>query len=336
MFLNSKSTNSKSDTMPETKQEKKYLKIKTTTVWQLLTLIFAASFFAAIFGKIPAINSGISSQEAGNKVIHYINKNLIQSGSCSLVSVQDVGGLYKVTTSYQGQNIPVYVSKDGKLLFVSSPIDTTASSQSTTTTTEINKTARPTVEMYVMSFCPYGIQAETAMKPAFDLLSSSVDFKVRFITVVSGNTIDSIQSLHGTNEASEDLRQVCIMKNYDAKTYWNYMQSFDSNCPSFLNNATALDNCWKSAATKFGIDTSLIQSCASGNEGLQLVKADADLATQLGIQGSPTILINGAQYGGDRSSDSFKQAICSAFTNPPAACSQNLNSTTVAASGGCG
>ena len=40
---------------------------------------------------------------------------------------------------------------------------------------EITKTDKPNVELFVMSFCPYGVQAETAMKPVVDLLGDSAD-----------------------------------------------------------------------------------------------------------------------------------------------------------------
>ena len=335
--------------MPEEKGRKEgrtfKLKLGKTFGWQLLTLLFAALFIGVLLGKIPIVfpgsGGGISSQEAGSKVVDYINTNLIQSGTCSLVSVQETGGMYKVTTSYQGQQIPVYVTKDGKLMFVSGPIDLTQSATtSTQTPQEIPKTAKPSVELYVMSFCPYGTQAETLMKPVFDILGSSADFKVRFIASVTGTTVDSVQSLHGAAEAKEDLRQVCITKYYDAKTYWNYLQTFDSNCPSLKTNDTALAACWKDAATKAGIDTSKIDTCSGSSDALDLLKADEQLATQNGITGSPTLLINGVQYGGARSSDAFKQGICNSFTTMPTACSQNITSTTAssgtAATGGCG
>jgi len=208
----------------------------------------------------------------------------------------------------------------------------------TQTATEIAKTARPTVDLYVMSFCPYGTQAENLMKPVFDLLGTKADFKIRFITSISGNTIDSIQSLHGTNEVKEDLRQVCIMKNYDATTYWNYLMTFNSNCSSLINDATALDTCWKNTATQAGIDTAAIQTCANSTDAFNLMKADEQLTTQYGIQGSPTLLINEVQYSGSRSSSAFQQAICSAFTTAPAECSQTISSsaTTSVSSGACG
>jgi protein-disulfide isomerase len=324
--------------MPEAKKKSVHLKVPKVTLWQALTLIFAVLFVGAFLGKIPAMTSELSSQEAASKVVDYINKNLVQTGSVSLVSVEESGQMYNVTTSYQGQQIPVYVTKDGALLFVSTPLDMSQSVTTTQTTTAMVKTAKPTVELFVMSFCPYGIQAETIMKPVFDLLGSKADFKIKFITSISGNTIDSVQSLHGTNEAKEDLRQVCIMKNYNDATYWNYLMAFDANCPSLINNDTALDSCWKNAATQVGIDPTAIQTCANGSDALNLLKADEQAANNYGVQASPTLIINGAQYGGARSSSAFQQTICSAFTTAPAECSQTISSTasTTAVSGGCG
>lgn len=349
MFLNTLVVKCKSDTMPEEKKEAAGFKFKKIVVWQVLTILFAGLFIGVLIGKIPVIYPGmsglgiqaISSEEAGNKVVDYINTNLIQSGSCSLVSVQDTGGLYKVVTSYQGQQIPVYVTKDGTLLFVSNPVDITKAPTSTQTQTQtITKSEKPTVELYVMSFCPYGIQAEQLMDPVFNLLGSKADFKIRFIATVGGSTVDSIQSLHGSAEAQEDLRQICIMKNYDAKTYWNYLQTFDANCPSLRDDATALGKCWKDAATKAGIDASSIETCSGTSDVINLLKADEALVSQYGITGSPTLLINGVQYGGGRSSASFQQGICSAFTTMPAECSQNVTSNSTASgsgsvSGGC-
>lgn len=326
--------------MPESKKKSSF-KIPKVSLWQALTLIFAVLFVGALLGKIPTLGqtSALSSQQAASKAIDYINSNLVSSGTCSLLSVQDTGGVYKVLTSYQGQQIPVYITKDGSLLFVSSPIDMTQSASTSTQTAaqQVNKTSRPSVDLYVMSFCPYGIQAETLMKPVFDLLGSSADFNIKFIATVSGTTADSIQSLHGTNEALEDLRQVCMMKNYDAKTYWNYLMAFDTNCPSLRTNDTALDSCWKSAATQAGMDTAAIQTCANSSDAINLLKADEQLTQQFGIQGSPTLLINGVQYNGDRSSSGFQQAICSSFASAPSQCSQNVTSvSTSVAAGGCG
>lgn len=309
-------------------------------LWMIATLILAVVLVVVLLkgGSITGLAVGLTSQQAANKAIDYINKNLVQTGTASLVSVEEISGVYRVTTSYQGQQIPVYVTKDGLYLFVSQPIN--IEKEVTTTTTQpqqVPKTDKPTVELFVMSFCPYGVQAEILMKPVVDLLGTKADIKVRFIANVQGDTVDSVRSLHGLTEAQEDLRQLCIMKYYNQKTFWGYLMEIDNNCYGKIDttNAAALDTCWKNAATKTGIDVAKIQTCSSGSEGLNLLKADEQLTEQYGVSGSPTLIINSVVYSGARNSEAFKQAICNAFTTAPTECSQTLSSTGSSATGGC-
>ncbi|MBR9680180.1 MAG: hypothetical protein GOU99_03980, partial [Candidatus Altiarchaeota archaeon] len=56
----------------------------------------------------------ISPAEAGQLVVSYLNNNLVSPGTeASLVSVIDLGAVYQVTTEYQGNQIPVFATKDG-------------------------------------------------------------------------------------------------------------------------------------------------------------------------------------------------------------------------------
>jgi len=329
----------------EKKEEKKKvvtIYIPPINLWMVATIILAVALVFVYLKGFPTTGMfvGVSSQDAANKAVNYINKNLVQSGSVSLLSVNEMSGIYKVVTSYQGQNISVYVTKDGKYLVIGSGTFDMTQEVSTTpvSTQEIPKTDKPTVELFVMGFCPYGVQAENLMKPVFDLLGSKADIRIRFIATVQGDTVDSVQSLHGLTEAQEDLRQLCIMKYYDQKTYWNYLMDMDNNCYGKIDtkDATALETCWKNAATKAGIDVAKIQSCSSSTEGLNLLKEDEKLTGQYGVSGSPTLIINGVVYSGARSSEAFKQAICDALTTAPAECNQTLSSAgSSQSSGGC-
>lgn len=316
------------------------IRLPRMNIWMITTVILIIALAVLYLRGFPTpVTTGLTSQEAASKAIDFINKNLVQSGTATLASVEETSGLYRVTTSYQGQQIPIYVTKDGSYLFVSQPIN--MAQEITTTTTQpqqITKKDKATAELFVMSFCPYGVQAETVMKPVIDLLGTKADIKIRFIASVQGTTVDSVQSLHGITEAQEDLRQLCIMKNYDQKTFWNYLMEIDNNCYGKIDtkNAAALDACWKSAATKFGIDIAKIQTCSNSTEGLDLLKADEKLTDQYGVSGSPTLMINGVMYSGSRSSEGFKQAICNGFTTAPAECNQTLSgSTEASATGGC-
>jgi len=316
-------------------EKKKVIKIRVPriSIWMATTLILLVvlAYVSYLYFKGVPTNGTptFTAQQAANKTVSYINKNLITTGSATLVSTEDVSSLYKITASYQGQNIPVYVTKDGRYLILQQGMIDMNQQITTTTVPQTQKKDKPTVELFVMAFCPYGVQAETIMKPVFDLLGTKADIKIRFIATIQGNTTDSVQSLHGATEAQEDLRQVCIMKYYDQKTYWNYLMGIDNNCygTTATSSATVMDACWKSAAVNASIDITKIQTCSNSTEGLNLLKADEQLTTKYGVSGSPTLVINGVEYAGARSSEAFKQGICNGFTTPPTECNQTLSSS---------
>jgi hypothetical protein len=174
------------------------------------------------------------------------------------------------------------------------------------------------------------------MAPVIGLLGTKADIVVRYITTISGTTIDSVKSLHGPIEAKEDLRQLCIAKYYPQEL-WPYLTDFNKNCQSTLKNASSAAACGANVTVKLTIDSQKIETCASGSEGIALLKADEAITNNLKVTGSPTLIINGQQYSGQRTPDAFKQFICARFETPPAECSVNLSAQAAATgSGSCG
>jgi hypothetical protein len=194
---------------------------------------------------------------------------------------------------------------------------------------------RPAVELYVMSYCPFGTQAETVMKPVADLLGSKADIKVRYLTSVTGTTVDSGQALHGPFEAEEDLRQVCIQKYYPA-SFWSYLSRFNSQCYPTSHTSSTASTCSHTVMSGLGITATTIDACATGSEGIGLIRADQLSGASKGINASPTLLIKGVKYTGAMSPNAWKTAICNAFVTPPTQCSTALSGTATAATGSCG
>ena len=184
-----------------------------------------------------------------------------------------------------------------------------------------------------MSFCPYGVQAENAMGPVVDLLGTKSDIKVRYIATVNGDTVDAVKSLHGLAEAKEDLRQLCVMKSYPDK-FWDYLNLINAQCYPIYSNASQLVSCQKNVTVTLGIDNQKIESCASGSEGIALLRADEAITKNLKVTGSPTLFMNGQKYVGQRTAEAYKQAICARFETPPAECSVNLSAQAAAAASG--
>ena len=291
----------------------------------------------------------VPPEDCGKTVISYINTNLAQANStATLVSVSEKNGIYQIAANYQEKNLTFYATKDCTFLFsgvtnmksIPTPTTSPTPTPSPIPTPEPVKSARPTVDLYVMSFCPYGTQAETSFGPVADLLKSKADIRIRYITTVSGTTADSVASLHGSGEAQEDLRQVCINKYYPEK-FWSYINTFNVQCYPSWKNTTALGSCQKNTMAALSIDSAKIDTCSQGTEGITLLKADETASDNNHAKSSPMLFINGVLYSGSRTSEAYKQAVCNSFVTAPAECSTVVSSTpapstNINTTGGCG
>jgi hypothetical protein len=279
-------------------------------------------------------SAAVPPEDCGKTVISYVNTNFAQANTtATLVSVSEKNGIYQIAANYLGNNLTFYATKDCTFLFSgitdmkSTPTPTTSPTptSSPVPTPEPVKSARPTVDLYVMSFCPYGTQAETSMGPVADLLKSKADFRIRYITTVSGTTVDSVKSLHGSPEAQEDLRQICINKYYPGQ-FWSYIKTFNEQCYPSWKNATALESCQKDTLAALSIDRAKIDTCSTGTEGITLLKADETASDTNHAKSSPMLFINGVLYSGSRTSEAYKQAVCNSFETAPAECSTVVSS----------
>jgi hypothetical protein len=299
----------------------------------ILVLLLAAGMTQAGQGTV------VPPAACSEKVITYINNNMVTPGTTvEPVSITENKGLYELKSKYQSQLIVLYATKDCSLLFTNMVnMSASADSQQAAATTPVPvKSARPGVDLYVMSFCPYGTQAETVMSPVVKLLGSKADIRIRYITTVTGSTVDSVDSLHGIAEAKEDLQQACIYKYYPEK-FWAYIDTFNQVCYPQWQNGAALESCRKNTTAALSIDSAKIDSCAGGADGLTLLKTDEAASAKDSATASPMLFINGVKYSGARTPEAFKQAICNSFDTAPAECNTVLSSaTTSGATGGCG
>ena len=328
------------DISPDSNSQKSGALFGKSTLVAIVGIVAILIVFLVIM-LLPSGNSAaVPIQPCAEKVIGYANENLVQPGtSVAFKSVSENHGIYEIHGTYQSQDVTIYTTKDCTMLFTSG-INLSASvgtsPQKPTPAPAPVKTVRPSVDLYVMAFCPYGTQAESAMKPVVSLLGTKADINVRYITTVRGSTVDSVQSLHGLSEAQEDLRQICIQKTYPQK-FWDYLDTFNARCYPLSQNLTSLNTCWRNTSAGLGIDTAAIETCSTGSDGLGMLKTDESDANQNGATASPTLLINGVKYTGARTPEAYKTAICNSFDTAPSECKTILSTTPSAASaGGCG
>jgi protein-disulfide isomerase len=311
----------------------KYLGDVRKNPWIAATVVLAlALILVLIFG---AGGSGsVSADEAGNKVMTYINSNPSLSGQVSVVSTQKEGSFYQVMLNYQGQSIPVYTTLDGEFL-VSNPVSLTGEEETqeteTTQPTEVPKSDKPVVELFVMSHCPYGTQIEKGIIPVVELLGNKIDFSIKFVDY----------AMHGEMEIKEEMNQYCIEKEQNDK-YLPYLKCFlkegnGEGCLTETNvNKVKMNACVTKTDTQFKImknfnDKSTWLKDSEGQPTYPVFDVYKTENNAYGVQGSPTLVINGQKASSNRDSASLLKTICGAFNTAPEECNTELDGSSPSA-----
>jgi hypothetical protein len=135
-------------------------------------------------------------------------------------------------------------------------------------------------------------------------------------------------SMHGVQELNQNVRELCTFK-YQPDKYWDFVLAANEKC-----DYSNVDSCWENVAKEVGIDLDKIKSCQS-DEALSLLANEVSLNEKYEVTGSPTIILNGKSYEGNRTPEDLKQGVCSSFNTEPDECSQTLDSDNSSASGSC-
>jgi hypothetical protein len=272
-------------------------------------------------------------QKEAQKAIDFINKNMLQGQTATLESVKDVSGVYQFKLKIGDQEYDSYVTKDGKILFTSgvdiSPATTTTTSttqpsaqaqQPKQTCSDLAKTNSPVLEAFVVSKCPFGLQMQRVLAEVVKTIPSlASNIKVEYIGSITNGKLQSMHdSQPGGEEATENMRQICIREQQPTK-YWDYVV-----CHIQKGD---VDTCLSQAK----VDTAKLTSCLTDpNQGLAYAKEDIARMNKFGVTGSPTLVLNDKEVSefdfGGRTANALKTILCCGFTNEPSFCTQNINS----------
>ena len=286
---------------------------------------------------LSALGIGISKETVAKKSIDYLNTSVLQEGqTASLDSVSLESGVIKMKikiTTESGSNVyDSYATRDGKLLFpeaftletvINEAVKNTENTENTTQVTpaSVEKVDNTMLDAYVVSGCPFGIQIQRALAGAVKSAPSLAQYvNVRYIGGISGNTITA---MHGTEEAQENLRQICIREEQQSK-YWNYVGCYIKKAAGTASNGMPFGDT-KACQAEAGVDATKLNACVTGTaRGLAYAKKDFDLNAKYNIKGSPTLVLNGqviseTPFGG-RSANAIGQLICSSSITPPSFC----------------
>lgn len=299
-----------------------------------LTLILLVALVVSVFtagfsnlGILPIASSDIGKDKAAEMAISYINENLLGGTNTALLdSVEDTeSGVYKVTLKISGQKYESYVSKDGKYLLPTGydMTEEIGSEETETTTTELPKNDKPVVEVFVMSHCPYGTQIEKGIIPVAETLGDNIDFSIKFVNY----------AMHGEKEIKEQLNQYCIQKDFNDK-YLTYLKCFlkEGNGDACITEVgidkTKLNTCVTATDTEFKVMEGFNDKSTWLSGAYPQFNVDNDLNEKYGVQGSPTLIINGVEANSGRDSASLLKTICGAFEKEPSECKETLASDT--------
>jgi hypothetical protein len=297
--------------------------------------------------KTQTASKILKPEEAKAQITDFINNQLLVGAGyqATVNSISEANGLYKLAINVDNQNIDAYMTEDATLFFPqaidmtkkAATASSTADNQPVPVTTVSKKTAKPAVELFVMSHCPYGTQIEKGILPVVAALGKKIDFAVKFCDY----------AMHGQNELNEEMNEYCIQKN-EPQNFQAYLKCFlasnglpaDSvNCVKTAKiNEAKLKSCVAAADKTYKVTAGYNdKSTWSGSQcpdgpycfpQFNIFKAEN---TKYGVGGSPTLIINGEEIiNASRDSASLLKIICSAFTTAPAECQNSLSSETPA------
>jgi len=285
------------------KPEQKESKIPKNINWWMVSTIVLGVILIILLISGGITGNVIGTTEAGEKLVAYLNVQT--GGGVELISVNSQDSLYEIMVSYQDQQIPVYITKDGKYFIQGAvPIEEPTTNTQQPQTQDVPKSDKPIVELFIMTHCPYGTQAEKGFLPAMIGLGNNIDASIKFVHYF----------LHAPEETETPI-QICIREEQGDK--------FDAYLKEFL-----VEGDTEAALTKAGIDKTKLEDCKT-NKYESLYATDSALSQGYGVQGSPTLVINGQIINSGRSADAYLQTICSAFNNAPSECDTlNLDTET--------
>jgi len=146
-------------------------------------------------------------------------------------------------------------------------------------------------------------------------LGDSVTFSAAWVGSLDEEGKPTIDE--GDPEAQSATVEICAGMVASAQQWLLFME-----CLYADDTWQALPLGWQNCAAANGIDDKAVSACIADGTGEEQLKASIAAAAAEGIQGVPTVFINGRHYLGDREEASLKARICYAGTDEtlPAKC----------------
>jgi protein-disulfide isomerase len=273
-----------------------------------LTLTLAAGCGGGSGGGPAASDETISQ-----RVIDYFQKTVTTPGLNFKVTRIDEAseipgwrkGNLEVSLGEQKQDVAFYVSRDGRSLFRGEAVDLTVDplKQVMSKVSYENQPgrgpadAKVTIVEYSDFQCPFCARVYTTLET--QILKEYGD-KVRFVFKNF-----PLSSIHPWAEDGALASECAFQQGNDA--FWKMYEGLFSKQGEITKEN--LKEKTSGIAETGGMDVAKFQECLDGRKALDAVKADEAEANALGINSTPTFLINGRRLSGAQTYESFKQLL---------------------------
>ncbi len=285
---------------------------KKISKWKVATVVLAILLIIVIFTKgfsFKGADGSISENDAKDKALNFIKENLLQPGvEVNLNSIAEESGLYKLDLSLnmlgKVQNVPAYVSKDGKLLLLQAfELDKGLSPGTTQPAEKIEVSAdddaflgKEDAPITIVEFsdfqCPFCSRFDEDTLP--ELKEKYIDTgKVKF--VYRDYPLEFHQYAQKAAEASE-----CADEQ---GKYWEYHDILFKN-----QDKLTVDDLKKYTA-ELKLDTTKFNECLDSSKYKEEVEKDFNDGQSYGVSGTPAFFVNGILISGAQPFSAFEEII---------------------------
>ncbi|MEN9626446.1 MAG: hypothetical protein RL557_774 [archaeon] len=276
--------------------------------WKILTVVFGIALIVCLYFLYQGTSfNSVSGESAGKKLVDFLNGQA--GGGITYVSSKDLGNVYEVTVLYDGQNIPVYVTKDGDY-FVQSliPLDSDAAkgigentgvdAQQVSADDDPvlgNADAPVTIVEFSDYQCPFCGRFWSETLP--QLKKEYIDTGKAKLVFRDFPLSDIHPDAQKASEAAE-----CARKVGGETAYWKMHDKLFE-----YQQALSVTDL-KKYAKELGLSASF-DSCLDSGEMAAEIAHDQQDGARYGVDGTPAFFVNGKPLMGAQPFSAFKQAI---------------------------
>ena len=274
-----------------------------TNPWFVVSVIVV--FIALILSIIVAWNywfqtkrifSGMEISSVNDMLSDALGTNAVYKG------IEDRGNFYDINYLLRGVPTVISVTKDLKLARLEGSewvgLDELKGILIDVYREERVHTKRdvPYVEIFVMSYCPYSLQAEKAILPLKEVFGERVKIDIHYLHYV----------LEGDKEKNENIRQICIRNDFSGK-FFAYLECFAENGDSEV------------CLEEIGVDYEKLNDCEN-KKGKDYYFNESMLSRER-VDTAPVLFINGEKIDySPRSTKNALNLICEGFIKQPREC----------------